>query len=77
MDTQILSGKVVSESVYKNLKSRINKLVSNTITPGLAVILVGEDGPSQVYVRNKTKTFTSLGLYSETINLKSDTSQKK
>ena len=77
MDTQILSGKVVSESVYENLKSRINKLASNTIKPGLAVILVGDDGPSQVYVRNKTKTFTSLGLYSETIKLKSDTSQNK
>ena len=77
MDTQILSGKVVSESVYENLKSRINKLANNAIKPGLAVILVGDDGPSQVYVRNKTKTFTSLGLHSETIKLKNDTSQNK
>ena len=77
MNTQILSGKVVSESVYKNLKPRIDKLASNSLIPGLAVILVGDDGPSQVYVRNKTKTFTTLGLYSETIKLKKETSQKK
>lgn len=77
MDTKILSGKVVSESVYKNIKSRIDILAAKSINPGLAVILVGDDGPSQVYVQNKTKTFTNLGLYSETIKLKKETSQKK
>jgi len=76
MDTQILSGKVVSASVYENLKSRIQNLVSNSIVPGLAVVLVGDDAASQVYVRNKTKKFTSLGLFSETISLKNETSQK-
>jgi methylenetetrahydrofolate dehydrogenase (NADP+)/methenyltetrahydrofolate cyclohydrolase len=75
MDTQILSGKVVSASVYENLKPRIEKLLSNSITPGLAVVLVGDDAPSLVYVKNKTKKFLSLGLFSETIRLNNDVSQ--
>ena len=43
MDTQILSGKVVSTAVYQALESRISELQSKSIKPGLAVILVGED----------------------------------
>ena len=54
MDTQILSGKVVSASVYKGLKSRIVKLKTNSITPCLAVVLIGDDAPSHVYVKNIT-----------------------
>lgn len=75
MDTQILSGKVVSESVYKGLKSRIVKLKTNSITPCLAVVLIGDDAPSHVYVKNKTKKFASLNLNSETIKLTNETSE--
>ena len=75
MDTQILSGKVVSASVYKGLKSRIVKLKTNCITPCLAVVLIGDDAPSHVYVKNKTKKFASLNLNSETIKLTNETSE--
>ena len=67
--TKLLSGKVVSEEVYKNLHPRITKLKQNGITPGLAVLLVGNDPASQVYVRSKGRKFNKLDLFSETIVL--------
>lgn len=63
MPTTILNGKEVSQSVYSALKSRISALKSQSITPNLAVILVGEDPASQVYVRNKTRQFSNHGLF--------------
>ncbi len=75
MDAQILSGKTVSSAVYDGLTSRIENLKSKGIIPGLAVILVGEDPASQVYVNSKTKKFSTLGLFSETIKLPADTSE--
>ena len=70
--TKILSGKEVSEAVYDNLQPRIAKLKNKGITPGLAVILVGDDPASQVYVRSKGRKFNKLDLFSETIVLPSD-----
>jgi len=55
MDTKILSGKDVSITTYQALQSRIKALKSQSVVPGLAVLLVGEDAGSQIYVRNKTK----------------------
>ena len=59
----ILSGKDVSQSVYTSLLNRISLLKDQNITPGLAVVIVGEDPASQVYVRSKTKKFKQLNLY--------------
>ena len=72
----ILSGKEVSASVYESLKDKIEDLRKNQIIPGLAVVLVGEDPASQVYVRSKTKTFKNLNLHTETFQLSSDVSEK-
>ncbi|MEA1881255.1 MAG: bifunctional 5,10-methylenetetrahydrofolate dehydrogenase/5,10-methenyltetrahydrofolate cyclohydrolase [Candidatus Marinimicrobia bacterium] len=77
MDTKILSGKEVSAAVYEALKKRIKALKSQSITPGLAVILVGEDLASHVYVRNKTRKFSDLGLHSKTIKYPADISQNE
>ena len=74
-DLLILSGKDVSSSVYKGLSERIHALREKGITPGLAVVLVGEDPASQVYVRSKTKTFKKLDLFTQTYRLPKDTSQ--
>ncbi|MEE8478898.1 MAG: tetrahydrofolate dehydrogenase/cyclohydrolase catalytic domain-containing protein, partial [Candidatus Neomarinimicrobiota bacterium] len=52
--TKILSGKEVSAAVYNDLQPRISKLKQKGITPGLAVILVGENPASQAYIRSKT-----------------------
>ena len=72
----ILSGKEVSASVYESLKDKIEDLRKNQIIPGLAVVLVGEDPASQVYVRSKTKTFKNLNLHTETFRLSSDVSEE-
>ena len=74
-DLLILSGKDVSSSVYKGLSERIYTLREKGITPGLAVVLVGEDPASQVYVRSKTRTFKKLDLLTQTYRLPKDTSQ--
>jgi methylenetetrahydrofolate dehydrogenase (NADP+)/methenyltetrahydrofolate cyclohydrolase len=74
--TKILSGKEVSAKVYNNLQPRISKLKQKEITPGLAVILVGNDPASQVYVRSKARKFNKLELYSETIVLSADIDER-
>ena len=65
----ILSGKEVSRKVYSDLTPRIYSLKKQGITPCLAVILVGENPASKIYVKSKTKKFKSLGLHSKTIHL--------
>ena len=72
----ILSGKDVSQSVYHSLINRISNLKDHNIIPGLAVVLVGEDPASQVYIRSKTKKFNQLGLNTESHRLSIDTSEK-
>ena len=70
--TNLLSGKDVSEAVYENLQPRITKLKQTGIKPGLAVILIGDDPASQVYVRSKGRIFNKLDLFTETIALPAD-----
>lgn len=76
MDTKILSGKDVSITTYQALQSRIKALKSQSVVPGLAVLLVGEDAGSQIYVRNKTKKFADLSLHSNTFQYSSSISQE-
>ena len=57
----ILNGKFVAATRFESLKIKISQFRSaKGIVPGLAVVLVGEDPASQVYVRNKTKTSKDL-----------------
>jgi methylenetetrahydrofolate dehydrogenase (NADP+)/methenyltetrahydrofolate cyclohydrolase len=72
----LISGTNVSALIYGELKSRIAALGSKGIVPGLAVLLVGEDPASQVYVKMKGKKCEELGMYSVTIVLPADTSEK-
>ncbi|MBI66322.1 MAG: bifunctional 5,10-methylene-tetrahydrofolate dehydrogenase/5,10-methylene-tetrahydrofolate cyclohydrolase [Candidatus Marinimicrobia bacterium] len=77
-ETNILSGKVVSDAVYAALEDRIKALSDNHSTvPGLAAVIVGEDPASELYVRNKTRRFRNMNLHSETIRLPEETSQKE
>ena len=76
MDTKILSGKDVSITTYQALQSRIKALKSQSVVPGLAVLLVGEDAGSKIYIRNKTKKFADLGLHSNTFQYSSSISQE-
>ncbi|MBN2781340.1 MAG: bifunctional methylenetetrahydrofolate dehydrogenase/methenyltetrahydrofolate cyclohydrolase FolD [Candidatus Marinimicrobia bacterium] len=76
MEAKILSGKEVADSVLEGLKGRIARCKEQGVTPGLAVVLVGDDPASQVYVRNKSLACESLGILSETILLPADTDQE-
>lgn len=68
-------GKEVSEKIYSDLKERINALRSKDVIPGLAVILVGNDPASQVYVNMKDKKCKELGVESFQILLSADITQ--
>ena len=75
---EIISGKIVSEKLRLELKDSISKfIVESGHTPGLAVVLVGEDPASQVYVRNKHKACLEVGINSYEINLPGDTTEEK
>ena len=67
MSAQIIDGKEVSKSIKSSLKSRIKTLKENGIIPGLAVILVGEDPASVIYVNSKAKVSEKLGLFSKIV----------
>ncbi len=64
MSAKILDGKWVRDQIVGELRPRIEKMHR---PPGLAVILVGHDPASEIYVRNKIKTCAELGIYSEKI----------
>ena len=67
MSAKILDGKWVRDQILAELRPRIEKLKANHRPPGLAVILVGNDPASEIYVRNKIRTCGELGIYSEKI----------
>lgn len=72
---QIISGKEVAQRVRESIKEEVKELISKTgKRPGLAVIIVGEDPASQVYVRNKAKGCEEVGFYSEVYRLNENTS---
>jgi methylenetetrahydrofolate dehydrogenase (NADP+)/methenyltetrahydrofolate cyclohydrolase len=74
---KLIDGKVVAERINKETREKVAELKRNGITPGLAVVLVGDDPASVAYVRNKDKTSKELGFYSEKIELKTATTQKE
>jgi methylenetetrahydrofolate dehydrogenase (NADP+)/methenyltetrahydrofolate cyclohydrolase len=64
---QILDGNRVRDEIKAELKPRVERLAAHGRPPGLAVVLVGHDPASEIYVRNKIKTCQDLGIYSESI----------
>src|SRR5215475_14267702 len=64
---RILDGNRVRDEIKAELKPRIASLTSNSRPPGLAVVLVGNNPASEIYVRNKIKACQDLGIYSESI----------
>jgi len=69
VSAKVLDGKSVRDQILAELRPRIDKLKANHRPPGLAVILVGNDPASEIYVRNKIKTCGDMGIYSEKITL--------
>lgn len=69
----ILDGKKLRDKIFENLKQKLNNMSEK---PTLAVILVGENPASQIYVKNKKKTAENLGINSIVINYPSNISEK-
>jgi len=64
---QILDGNRVRDEIKSELKPRVEAVAAQGAPPGLAVVLVGNNPASEIYVRNKIKTCRDLGIYSESI----------
>ncbi len=77
MKATLIDGKAVSASLREAMKAEVEELAEQGITPGLAVVLVGDDPASQVYVRNKEKSCEELGIYSEKYELPAATTQRE
>ncbi|MBS0358221.1 MAG: bifunctional methylenetetrahydrofolate dehydrogenase/methenyltetrahydrofolate cyclohydrolase FolD [Proteobacteria bacterium] len=78
MTAQIIDGKKVAAEMRQRIKAKIDmKIATGHRAPGLAVVLVGEDPASQIYVGNKRKACKEAGFYSESYNLDPDISEYK
>ena len=77
MSAVILDGKVMSAELMEETAARVEKMKAMGVTPGLAVILVGNDPASEIYVRNKQKGCEEVGFYSKTIRMDEDTTQER
>lgn len=74
---KILSGKIVSARVKEEIKQEVKELTAAGTQPGLAVVIVGDDSASKVYVANKEKACTDLEMYSEKHALPADTTEEE
>jgi len=77
MSAKILSGKEVSARIKQELKNEADSLKAKGIMPGLAVIIVGDDPASRVYVNNKKKACEDLGILSEEYALPAETKEEE
>jgi len=71
----LIEGRTIAEKVYADLRGEIAELKKRGLTPGLAVVLVGDDPASRAYVRSKDKMCRDLGLHSVKLELPAETTQ--
>ncbi|MCQ6558149.1 bifunctional methylenetetrahydrofolate dehydrogenase/methenyltetrahydrofolate cyclohydrolase FolD [Paenibacillus mendelii] len=76
MSAQRIEGKQISDAIRAEIVAETAKLAERGIIPGLAVVLVGDDPASNVYVGSKAKACEQLGFYSEVHRLEAQTSQE-
>jgi methylenetetrahydrofolate dehydrogenase (NADP+)/methenyltetrahydrofolate cyclohydrolase len=74
---ELIDGKTIGDEMRADLRPAIEALKARGTVPGLAVVLVGENPASQVYVRMKGKACEQLGMHSETIRLAQDTPERE
>lgn len=74
---KIINGKEVSKKVRESVKAETEKLKAQGIVPGLAVVIVGDDPASRVYVNNKKKACVEVGFMSEEYALPAETTQEE
>jgi methylenetetrahydrofolate dehydrogenase (NADP+)/methenyltetrahydrofolate cyclohydrolase len=75
--SSVIDGKAVAASVLEECRAEVQELKAKGITPGLAVVLVGDDPASRVYVGSKVRTCGDLGLHSRKIELPAATTQEE
>jgi len=73
----LIDGRAIAEKVYVDLRREIAELKSKGVTPGLAVVLVGDNAASRAYVRSKDKMSRELGLHSIKLELPDSTTQNE
>ena len=71
----LIDGRAIAEKVYVDLRREIAELKAKGVTPGLAVVLIGDDPASRAYVRSKDKMCRELGLHSLKLELPASTTQ--
>lgn len=76
MNTQIIDGKLISTQIKDELKQTVEALKNQGIMPGLAVVLVGDNSASKVYVNNKKKACEYIGIKSFSYELPAETSEE-
>ena len=72
---KLIDGRAIAEKVYVDLRREIAEVKTKGVTPGLAVVLVGDDPASRAYVRSKDKMCRELGLHSLKLELPASTTQ--
>jgi len=77
MTAKIIDGNKLASEIYTELSAEIKLLEQKGITPGLGVVLVGEDPASVSYVKSKAKACSQLGIYEETRNLPADAPEEE
>jgi len=77
MTAKILDGAAVAQQIKQRVATRVAELAERNLKPGLAVVIVGSDPASQVYVGSKVKTCEALGLYSEKHTLPEETTTEQ
>ena len=77
MVAKILDGKQIAKEYRQRLKNQVNDLKEYGFTPKLSVILVGNDGASQSYVKSKKKAAEKIGMISEIVHLDESTSEEE
>jgi methylenetetrahydrofolate dehydrogenase (NADP+)/methenyltetrahydrofolate cyclohydrolase len=75
VSARIIDGNAIGKAIREELRSEVADLAARGVTPGLTVVIVGEDPASQVYVRMKGKAASELGMKSDTVRLPATTSE--
>ncbi|QPQ35247.1 MULTISPECIES: bifunctional methylenetetrahydrofolate dehydrogenase/methenyltetrahydrofolate cyclohydrolase FolD [unclassified Lysinibacillus] len=75
MSSAIINGKEIGQEIRNSVAERVARLKEQGLTPGLAVVLVGDNQASATYVRNKQKSCEAIGMFSELIKLPEETTQ--
>jgi methylenetetrahydrofolate dehydrogenase (NADP+)/methenyltetrahydrofolate cyclohydrolase len=75
LPAELIDGNAIAKSIREEVTLEVAKLVARGIKPGLAVVLVGDDPASEVYVRNKGRGSDEVGMHSVTVNMPATTTQ--